>query len=348
MKAFKYILFLILVLIIGFSIYVAVQPNTFTVERTRTIKAPSSVIYNNVIDFKNWESWSSWVEMDPDLKITYPEQTKGVGGSYTWEDKDGVGVMKTIHANEPKSIEQTMQFADFPASDVSWTFKPNGHGATDVTWKISGKDLPFGFKAFAIIMGGMEKQIGPHYERSLEKLDSVVVKSMSEYTVKVDGITEYGGGFYMFKTTSATSSNISNTMAKQYAEIMNYMGEHNIPQSGMPFTIYNEMSIGNGNVIMSNAIPVRDKVIIADDSNVLCGYMDKTRVLKTTLKGNYTNLGKAWEIAMKHLKDNNLEASEMKPFEIYTNDPGSYPNPSDWVTEIYIPIKEQVTETEQN
>ncbi|WP_255449809.1 hypothetical protein [Seonamhaeicola sediminis] len=79
MKAFKYVLFLLLIGIIGISIYIAVQPNSFEVTRTRTIEAPAQVIYSNVIDFKNWADWSSWIETDSDIKITLAEKTKGMG-----------------------------------------------------------------------------------------------------------------------------------------------------------------------------------------------------------------------------------------------------------------------------
>ena len=72
--------------------------------------------------------------------------------------------------------------------------------------------------------------------------------------------------------------------------------------------------------------------------------MERTIVVKVTLKGNYTNLKEAWNIANNYVKDNQLEASEMSPFEIYVNDPGDLPNPADWMTEIYIPIKTQETE----
>ncbi|MDG1728544.1 MAG: GyrI-like domain-containing protein [Algibacter sp.] len=339
MKALKYILFLLLIAIIGLAIYIAIQPNEFEVSRTRTIKAPAAVVYDNVIDFKNWEAWSAWVEANPDMKILLSEQTKGIDGSYSWEDKDGIGTMKTIDATPNKSIKQEMQFADFPSSDVIWNFKPNKDGSTDATWTISGNDLPFGFKAFSTFMGGMEKQIAPYYERSLEKLDSIVQESMKVYTINIGGVTEYGGGFYMYKTTSATSANISQIIGKQFGEIMSYMSQNQVKSHGMPFTIYNEMNNDNGSVIMSNAIPVRDKVIVDRTSEVLCGYIPKTKVLKTTLKGNYSNLPNAWEATMAYLANNGLEQSALKPFEIYTNDPGNNPNPADWITEIYIPIK---------
>ncbi|GAA4976985.1 SRPBCC family protein [Algibacter aquimarinus] len=339
MKAFKYILFLLLIAVIGLAIYIAVQPNSFEVTRTKTIKAPAAVVYNNVIDFKNWESWSSWAEEDTDMIFTLPEQTSGVNASYSWEDEDGIGTMKNTEAVPNKSIKQVMQFADFPSSDVTWEFNPNEDGTTDVTWTISGKDLPFDFKAFSALMGGMEKQIGPHYERSLAKLDSIVQQSMKVYSVNINGITEYGGGFFMYKTTSATNTNISQIMGKQYGEIMSYMAQNNIVANGMPLTIYNEMNAENGSVIMSNGIPIRDKVNVDSASEVLCGYIPKTKVLKTTLTGNYTNLTEAWIEAMSHLEKSNLEQSDIKPFEVYTNDPGNFPNPANWITEIYIPIK---------
>lgn len=143
----------------------------------------------------------------------------------------------------------------------------------------------------------------------------------------------------MYKTTSATSANISQIIGKQFGEIMSYMAQNNIVSNGMPFTIYNEMNTENGTVIMSNAIPVRDRVVVDRASEIICGYIPKTKVLKTTLKGNYTYLPKAWEATMAHLGKYNLKQSNLKPFEIYTNDPGNFPNPANWITEIYIPIK---------
>lgn len=337
MKAFKYILLLLLVLIIGFSIYIAVQPNSFEVERSRTMKAPASMVYENIIDFKNWAAWSSWVEADPEMVITLPEKTEGVGGSYSWEDENGIGTMKTLEAKPHTSIVQEMQIADFPASSVVWNIQPNEDGTTDVSWNITGKDLPFGFKAYATVMGGMDKQIGPHYERSLAKLDSILAADMQRYNVEINGITEYGGSFFLYKTTNANSTNISAKMAENFGAVAQFMGQQGISQSGMPMTVYNEMA---ENVIMSNGIPINERIDVPADADVSIGFIPKVKVLKTTLTGNYTNLRVAWEVTMKHIEEKGLELSEVKPFEIYTTDPGDYPNPADWKTEIYIPLKE--------
>ena len=284
---------------------------------------------------------SSWIEKKPDTKITYSDQTKGVGGNYSWEDDDGIGNMKTIAATPYESIEQSMQFQDYEPSKVTWKLEPTTDGKTNVIWTMQGDNVPFGFKLFAVFSGGFDSMIGPDFERGLEKMDSVIVESTKKYDVAINGITEYSGGFYLYKTTSATSENISQMMGKQYGEIMQFMIPNNIKQTGMPFTIYlNDMAKQENNVIMSQAIPIATKIETPADSNILCDYIPRTKVLKTTLKGNYTNLPKAWEAAMKHIKDNNLTRSEAHPFEIYSTDPGNYPNPADWITEIYIPLSE--------
>ena len=339
MKSLKYILFLLLILFIGFSIYIAVQPNSYNITRNKTINAPAAVIFNNVNDYKNWEAWSPWIEQEPDLQITYSEQTSGVGGSYSWIGEDGPGNMKTLAVSPYDSISQEMQFSDFPPSNVYWKFEKAENG-TNVTWGMKSNKIPFMLKFFAAINGGMDKMVGPNFERGLEKLDSIIINSMKAYNIEINGITEYGGGFYLYKTTNASNANISQIMGQQYGSISAFMGQNNIAFNGMPFTIYHDMNMENGTVIMSNAIPVKEKIIITGDSNILCDYLPKMKVLKTTLKGNYSNLSEAWKTTMTYIAENNIEQAEYKPFEIYTTDPGNYPNPSDWITEIYIPIKE--------
>ena len=338
MKTFKYLLFLLLIFTIGFCIYVAVQPNSFEVSRTRTINAPASVIYNNVIDFKNWEAWSSWAEENPKMKIYLSEQTKGVNGSFSWEDKDGVGTMKTIKAVPNTSIEQDMQIEGFPSSNVNWSFKPNNDGSTNVTWNISGKDLSFGFKIFSILTGGMDKQIGPHYERSLIKLDSIVVANMKKYSITIDGITEHSGGYYIFNSTSCKISDIKNKASELFARLKNYVEENNITMAGSPFINYHYFDRENNATMLSCCIPTTARVITTEN-DILTGQLEPFKTLKTTLMGDYMNLQEAWETSMKYISENGLVASENGPMlETYVTDPSSSLNPADWKTEIYIAL----------
>lgn len=342
MKAFKYIAFLLLIAIIGTSIYISVQPNTFEVSRTRTIKAPAAVIYNNVIDFKNWKDWSSWVEANPNKKITLPKQTKDVGGSYTWEDKDGMGTIKTIKAVANKYIKQQMQMAEFPASEIIWDFKPNANGSTNVTWTISSKDLPFGFKARTVFTRGMEKQIGLHYERSLEKLDSIVVAEMKKYSITVNGITNHSGGYYLYNTASCKISELESKIQEMLPKVENYALKNHITVAGTPFINYLKWDDDNNAVIFSCCVPTTEQVITAEGDDILTGKFDSFKAVKTTLKGNYSHLRDAWETAMAYIQKNGFELAENGPMiETYLTEPASTPNPADLVAEIYIAIKDK-------
>ncbi len=340
MKSLKYILFFLLILIIGFAIYVSVQPNSFEVSRTRNINVEAPVVYNNVIDFKNWEAWSSWKEKDPTTTFSYSEKTTGIGSTLSWVDKEGNGKIKVVSTTSNTAIEHEMQFDDFEPSKVNWSFEPADDGSTTVTWTMNSEKLPFIFKAMAVFSGGFDNMIGSDFERGLEKLDHIVVESTKKHSVEINGTTAYGGGFYLYKTTSASGANISDLMGQQYGYLISYISEKQILPNGAPFTIYLENDLENGNVIMSNAIPVKEKIIIEGDNQILCGYIGRTKALKVTSTGNYTYLSKAWKDAYTFIQRNNLVINEdIKPFEVYANDPGEYPNPANWITEIYIPIK---------
>ena len=339
MKTIKYILLLLLILIIGFSIYIAVQPNSFEVTRTKTINAPQSVVYNNIIDFKNWESWSSWKDAKPATVITLAEQTKGIGGSYAWEDEDGVGSMKTIATTPMTSISQEMQFGDNPNSDVTWDLKPNEDGTTEVTWTIKGDKLPFKFKIFSTLMGGMEKQIGPHFERGLTMLDSVLQDEMKVYTIKTEGVTEHSGGYYIYKTASCKLSEFEKNMKQMLPEVGAYAMTHNVTMAGPPFILYLKWDEENDAAIFSTCVPTNSK-IISDEPDILTGKLESFRAVKTILKGDYENLKEAWEASMTYISDNNLEIIENgSMLETYLTDPMSHPNPAKWVTEIYVEVK---------
>ena len=344
MKAVKYILFLLLIFIIGFAIYIAVQPNSFEVTRSRTINAPQQVVYNEVIDLRNWEEWSAWKEMDPDMIIKYPEKTQGVGGSYTWEDEDGIGTMKTVTATPYKSIQQDMQFAEFPKSTVSWNFETTEDQKTKVTWSISGKNLPFQFKLFSTLMGGMESQIGPAYERSLKMLDSVVVADMNRYTIDVNGFTQHSGGYYLYKSASSKISDYGAKMKELFPQVAGYAITHNISFAGAPFVYIEKWDEANDAVIFSCCVPTQTR-IITEDPEILTGQLQPFTTLKTVLKGNYSNLNEAWEKAFEYIETNSIyEPVENGPMlETYPTDPSQVPNPADWVTEIYIAVQPKIS-----
>ncbi|MFD2565301.1 SRPBCC family protein [Aquimarina rubra] len=344
MKIIKYLFFLLLLVVIGGAAYIAMTDGKFQVEESRVIEAPEELLFNTVNEYKTWEKWGPWMDDSDDMIMEYANQTSGNGASYSWKSEtQGDGSMKTIKVAPFTSIDQSITFITpmgESKSEIYWKFEKLESKKTKVTWGMKGEQS-FMEKAFWMTQDStLSQNIKPMYSKGLEKLDAFVQEKMKEHSVHVDGVTEHRGGFYMYIATASPIADISQKMAQMLPAVMSYIQQNNLPQTGMPFTIYNEFNQEQGTAIYSTGIPVRDEVITPADSNILCSSLPQQKVVKTTLKGDYVNLKEAWETGYKYIEDNGLEANSASPaFEVYRTDPSIQPNPAEWITEIYIPIK---------
>ena len=77
----------------------------------------------------------------------------------------------------------------------------------------------------------------------------------------------------------------------------------------------------------------------------MIGIIKPQRTFKTVLKGDYSNAFTAWESAYKNLEIAGFKVKEnAMPFEVFVTNPQEVPNPTKWITEIYIPIEDELLE----
>jgi len=336
MKLLKYLFFLFLILIIGGSLYIATINGNYDVKQTKLIKVPIEVVFNEINDYKNWEYWGPWYEEDSTIVAVYPEKTSGVGSSYTWTGKDGKGAMKTISIIPNKEIIQQIDFGTGSTPKVYWNFKKENDG-TEVTWGMKGKNS-FMEKAYWLTQGGIEKNMMPFYNRGLALLDSYLTKEIDKHSIVSKGVVDYGGGYYLYETTSCKITEIDKKMGEMFPEIKKYMTKNNIQPAGKPFSITHKWDDENKTTMFSTCVPVSERIITTED--VLTGFLKPQKTFKTILTGNYKYEVEAWETAFKNLYAQNLkEIPNAEPFEVYLVSPHETPNPSKWVTEIYIPVQ---------
>jgi effector-binding domain-containing protein len=347
MKLLKYLFYIILVLFIGGAIYFGIKDGKYDISSTKEMDVPLGIIYRTVNEYRTWQDWGPWMELDPDVKLSYADTTYGAGASYSWDSEHpevGMGSMRTISVEENRSIDQEIIFVTplgDSKSDVYWKFDPVENSArVNVTWGMKGEQTFLEKVFMAFQSEPFDQTLKSMFDKGLSNLETHTQNEMKEYTIVVDGVKQHGGGYYMYTTSASKISELGSKMAPMFGLVSDFMNKNNITFGGMPFTVYNQIDEVNGTVIFSTCIPVNERVITPEGSSVLCGYLKPSRALKSTLSGNYINLGEAYEKAKSFMKENNLSAdATAQMFEIYANDPGLFPNPAEWITEIYIPLE---------
>ncbi len=346
MKFIKYLTFLTLLFLIGSALFFGTKDSKFDVSETKIINAPAEVIYNQIKDFKNWQNWGPWIQIDPNIQISQSEKSEGKGATYSWKSKHealGNVSIETKKVIPLKEIYQEISIETLlgdSKSELYWRLEETEtKGQTKVVWGIKG-DPPFLEKILMSFSApNIVARVGILFPKGLSNLDEVVIEKINTFVINVDGVTENNGGFYLYTASASKIADIGLKMGSLFEEVSDFMTKNNLQITGMPFTIYNDIDTMNASAIYSTCIPVENKVTTPIGSTILCGYMPQTVALKTTLKGNYTRLETAYNEANEYMRTSNLQRHpRAKMFEVYRNDPNLTANPADWLTEIYIPI----------
>lgn len=174
---FKIIVLIIVAIIAGVLILAATKPDTFSVQRAATIKAPPEKVFALISDFNQWPAWSPWEKKDPAMKRTFGAKTSGVGATYAWEgNKDvGQGGMEITEAVPSSKVALKLDFLKpFEAHNtVEFTLTAAGDG-TNVTWAMQGP-TPFIGKIMHVFIN-MDKMVGKDFEAGLANMKMAAEK----------------------------------------------------------------------------------------------------------------------------------------------------------------------------
>lgn len=157
-----------------FLIVVAMQPSDFKVVRTTTINAPTPIVFEQINNLRNWEAWSPWIKMEPNVKMTYSGPDAGPGATYEWEgEKTGKGRMHIVRTTPPNVVNLKVDFiSPFEASnDCVFTLVSADGPVTTLEWAMSGKNN-FVSKIMALLMD-MDKAIGSDFEKGLADIKTI-------------------------------------------------------------------------------------------------------------------------------------------------------------------------------
>lgn len=336
MRILKYLFLLLILFFIGLTVFVSTQKGDYDIIHSKVIKTPRATVYNYVNEFRNWETFASWIQEDAKIKLKYTKISSGKGATFSWKGADEDGNMKTIDVKENESITQTMVYNE-STSKVFWTFKDT-LGATKVSWRTKGKMTAM-MKLSAFFKGGINTVIETIYEKSLATLDRTLDYEMNTYAIKVDGIVNHPKSFYIGQTINSYEKNVVKNIKILVPNMIHFFIKNKMVMSGKPFVIYNKTGQSSDIVNFSVCIPIKDSIYIMPGSDVDSGKIEAMTALKTTLIGDYSHLKEAKSKAIAYLQKNQLKQNNYyKTLEVYSKTKVDIKNPSKWITELYIPI----------
>lgn len=156
-------------------ILAATKPDTFSVRRAATVKAPPEMIFPLINDFHQWGNWSPYENKDPAMKRTFSGAASGRGAVYAWDGNKNVGSgrMEILDASAPSKIVIKLDFfTPFEGHNTAeFTMLPQGDATgatTNVTWLMHGP-APLMSKLMQVFIN-MDNMIGEDFEIGLANL----------------------------------------------------------------------------------------------------------------------------------------------------------------------------------
>lgn len=331
MKFLKVLVIIIVVIIALFLIVSAFLPSDIDVNRTETIEAPKSVVFEQVNNLKNWDKWSPWHMMDTNAVFTVGEKFKGEGATYKWEselEELGSGEYTILESYPYDSIKTEISFADGVKSNGYWYFKDEGD-KTEVTWGVKG-DVGFLSRWVTLFV---DSWMGPMFERGLDSLKNASKNAKIDLSIEVTNIDPI---FVLAIRDSIETDKISDQLQNIYGEVSQYMQNNNIQFVGPPIAMTHDWTEDSKVWKFSAGFPMRTKDVETEGSMYILE-IPGGKVVKAKYRGPYEKMEPVYNQIMAYIQDNGLQIRG-DSWELYLNDPRET-KPEDLMTYIFFPVE---------
>lgn len=167
-----FISLIVLVLLVGLVGFFL--PAEAHVERQIDIAAPATEVYDVITDFRQFNEWSPWADLDPDATYKITGGERDVGSKFEWfSDKPEVGngsqTITELDAN--RRMAMRLEFEGQAPADSVFTLTPTASGTT-VVW---GLDTNLGANPFMHYFSlFLDRLVGPSFDKGLTQLKDYV------------------------------------------------------------------------------------------------------------------------------------------------------------------------------
>lgn len=341
MKLIKYLFFLIILIFVVGSLYVATVslPSEERIEFETPIHP--ELFKQKLQDFSTYTYWM--VMNDENLKnsrLNNPENFENATLSWQNSNFEKINLQNTSKSQD--SLAQTITLSTWLSTseiDLIWKFK---HADTSMVTVELKTDPSFWQKTeFVFYKTSHLSHLKTSIENSLNNLEDVISKEIAEFEITAVGKIETET-IYLLHATSAARLNFENIVQKSqpiFESIEDFMTEQNFKAYKGRIILFENIYESSNNVIFSPGIGTRKQTAIPDSYEILSKPIEGSIYFKTQLLGNLVNLRELVNYANSVLEDRGLGIDKrLKPYLEFEVNATHTINPSEWVTNYYIPI----------
>lgn len=328
-KFFRFMLILIIIIVVAVLVLGVVEPKDVVVQRSTLIKAPKDMVFNQIVNFKNWVNWNPWYQMDSSEKITYTGADGQPGSTFHWvgdPKKTGEGQM-TDTAVKGTEMDYSLHTIT-PFNHVAGGFmsaEDAGNGMTRVTWSITmHSSFPWN-ASFAFVK--MDKLLGGDFERGLQNMKKYCEAMAANTGVQIQE-TVYPAHIFEGVRKTVAMTDVLKFCADTYSQLDKSAGAL---VNGPAVGIYYTWDTLHHTTDMVAALPVSDTSKAINGAS--CIYIPQSKALMAVHKGPYSTMMMEHGMLMKSVTDKKLQSTLV--LEEYVVGPRQDKDSTKWVTNIY-------------
>ncbi|MFT7351509.1 MAG: effector-binding domain-containing protein [Flavobacterium sp.] len=332
MRILKYFFLLFLLLILGFTVYVATQKPNYEVVRSKYIAIPKASLFEFVQDYQNWEGFNEGVE-SANQNLEFSPKAEGKNAFVKW-DYPSPGSYQTEYLKVGDSIA-IQEDSNGQIAKQIWNFKDTIGGTL---LKVSTKGtLNFKEKVLSFFKGGPNYVVGNQLEKNLENLKNNIVTELTTFQTKVTGVVTRPKQYYLMQSIVCREKNVEKNIKIMVPKMVSFFTKNEIESAGNPFLLFSKYDKINDIVAFSVCISIKDSVYTSKVSDIQFGVLESYSAVRTLLRGDHRHQQKAWKKATEYILKNQYNAAiEIPVIEVLSK----YKNvkASQKTTEIFFPV----------
>ncbi len=330
MKILKYLSLLFLLFLLAFVVFVTTQPATYQITKQKEINSPTEVVFEYVNDFSNWSDWQQF-NTDENFTFTTSENTIGKKSFVKWDTDNKIA---TTFAQKDSIVQDYIENTN--KQTLHWKFKKTKKRTLALV-TIKG-DLTFTEKIYSVLNGGITSYVGPQIEESLNKINNYFESELGEYDIKVEGLVNRPAINYLEQKDSCLVKDFPKKSKALLKTMKHFIKSNDIETLEVPFVLFHNNTNEN-KIVYAMCVPVKEKILTTPDSQIQGKNYSSFLAIKTTLKGDYSHMKKAWAKTRNYITTKKFKEDKKGTYiGIYKKSIPEVNEPSKWVTEIYIPI----------